>query len=87
MFLKMEILLMEHEIIFKFRINNIIYKCEFRNGKLYNKEIENGNDNYNDNIDLNNIQFQKEDNDIKYKFIFKLNFKSFGNNYLERLIF
>ena len=35
----------------KFRINNIIYKCEFKNGKLYNKEIENGNDNYNDNID------------------------------------
>ena len=67
----------------KFIINNIIYKCVFRNGKLYDKEIENGNDNYNDYIDLNNIQFQKEEDDKQLKFIFELNCNSFGNSYLN----
>ena len=67
----------------KFIINNIIYKCVFRNGKLYDKEIENGNDNYNDYIDLNNIQFQKEEDDKQLKLNFELNFNSFGSNYLN----
>ena len=48
----------------QFTINNIIYKCKFRNGQLYEKEIENGNDNLNDDINLNNIRFQNENDYI-----------------------
>ena len=61
----------------KFKINNNIYKCKFKNGQLYDKEIENGNDNLNDDINLNNIKFQNENDDINYI----LNFNKSSNYY------
>ena len=60
-----------------FKINNIIYKCKFINGQLKEKKIENGNDNLNDDINLNNIKFQNENDDINYI----LNFNKSSNYY------
>ncbi len=90
LFLIMEIILMEKgKIIFlmkkkNFEINNIIYKCKFRNVQLYEKEIENGNYNLNDDINLNNIKFQNENDYIGYILNFNnSSSNSVGNKYMN----
>ena len=68
----------------KFKINNIIYKCKFINGQLKEKKIENGNDNLNDDINLNNIKFQNENDYIGYILNFNnSSSNSVGNKYMN----
>ena len=66
-----------------FIINNITYICKFRNGIIYDIEIENGNNNFNDDIDLNDLKFQNENDDIKFISSFQQIYNSIGNEYIE----
>ena len=64
-----------------FIINNITYKCIFRNGIICDIEIENGNNNF---INLNDLKFQNENDDIKFNFsCFQQIHNSIGNEYNE----